>query len=81
MSTSPVESVITGVEKFKIQSRNGLKSAPSLRPGLQMMDGCVCGNPEALAIRNAWKFSHPVRIVSRDEFAAMVARNQVVFHG
>jgi hypothetical protein len=74
-----LDPVIDKQQRVVIQSRAALKSAPSLRPGLAMMDGCVCGNPEALSIRDAWKCNHPIKTVSRDEFAAMVERGTVTF--
>jgi hypothetical protein len=80
-----VERVINGVEKGKIQSRTGLKSAPSLRPGLQMMDGCLVKNPMAEAIRDAWRFSanRATRLVqvSREAYALMIERQGTVTFG
>ena len=47
-----------------------------------MMDGCLTKNPESEAIRDAWRFHEPVRIVSREDFANMVeAQNTVVYGG
>jgi hypothetical protein len=76
-----VPAVITKVELVVVQSRAALKSAPSLRPGIEMMDGCVVGNPEAIAIRNAWRFSFPVRTVSSAEYERIVARGTATFNG
>ena len=70
-----------GIERVPIQSRAALKAARSLRPGIAMMDGCLVGNPEALAIRDAWKFNHPVKTVSPEEFEQMVQKGTVEFNG
>lgn len=84
--TSPVEyenlidALVTIPELFRETSRAALKPQPSQRPGPSMMDGCIVGNTEAIAVRNSWQFSFPVRMVSRVEFEAMVERQgSVVF--
>jgi len=46
-----------------------------------MMMATAMGNKEAIAIRDSWRFSIPVRTVTREEFAAMATRNEVTFHG
>jgi hypothetical protein len=76
-----VDPVIDKQERVVIQSRSALKSAPSLRPGLAMMDGCLCKSPLAEAIRDSYAFRFPVTIVSHERFAAMAERNLVVFLG
>lgn len=57
-----------------------LKTARSLKPGVEMMNGCVAGDPEAIEIRDSWQFSFPVRVVSREEFADMEERGRVTFN-
>jgi hypothetical protein len=57
-----------------------LKTARSLKPGESMMNGCVTGDPEAIAIRDAWRFSFPVRVVSRERFAEMEEKGRVTFN-
>jgi hypothetical protein len=78
-----VEPVIKGVEKVKIQSRAGLKSAPSLRPGVEVCEGCAAGNPLAQAIVEAWRFkanrATRIIVVSREEYARMVEKGTVNF--
>jgi hypothetical protein len=78
---SQIEPVIDTVEKITLSSRQMLKSAPSLRPGLAMMEAAAEGNLQACAVRDAWQFKEPIRKVSREQFEAMVTRNPVVFHG
>ena len=63
----------------RIPAHLALKTAPSLKPGLAMMEAAAFGQPEACAIREAWKFKHPVKIMSRDEFALAVERGTVNF--
>ncbi len=69
------------VEKVPKDVRNVLRAAPSLRPGPAMMNGCLCGDPEAEAIRDAWIFREKVRVVSPDEFNDICQRGETVFHG
>lgn len=76
-----IEPIIDTVEKITLSSSMMLKSAPSLRPGLAMMQAAAEGNKEACAIRDAWKFSYPIRKVTSEQFEAMVNRNPVVFLG
>jgi hypothetical protein len=58
-----------------------MKPQPSQKPGESMMMAAAMGNKEAIAIRDSWRFSIPVRTVTREEFAAMATRNEVTFHG
>lgn len=76
-----IEEVTNTTQKVPVAARAAIKSAPSLRPGIAMMEASAAGNPEATSIRDAWAFRFPVRIVGRDEYEAMVERNRVVFHG
>jgi hypothetical protein len=76
-----LDPVISKPEKIILQSRAMLKAAPSLRPGLAMMDGCLVGNPEAIAIRDSWAFSFPIRRVEHNEYEIMAERGQVTFCG
>ena len=46
-----------------------------------MIEAAALGQPEAVAIRDAWAFSQPVRVMSRADFAKLVERNTVTFHG
>ncbi len=79
----PIESVIEGIQKVKIPAR--MKTAPSLKPGVEVCEGCAAGNPLALAIAEAWRFkaNRATRIitVSRDEYAQMTEKAQVTFGG
>jgi hypothetical protein len=52
------------IEHVPIQARAALKSAASLRPGESMMIAAAQGNKEAQAVRDAWRFSIPVRTVT-----------------
>ena len=77
--TDSIEPVINFIER-PVQS--AMKTAPSLKPGIAMMEACAFGQPEAVAIREAWRFSFPIKTVSREEFDSLVERNsQLVFHG
>jgi hypothetical protein len=58
----------------RLPASAAMKTAASLKPGIGMMEAAAFGQPEACAIRDAWAFSHPVRKVTRAEFAAMVER-------
>lgn len=49
-------------------------SAPSLKPGLPMMEAAAEHQPEACAIRDAWQFRHPVTVLSRDAYAELIDR-------
>jgi hypothetical protein len=58
------------------------RKSPSLRPDIHMMQAAVQGQPEACAIRDAWRFNHPVRIVTGEEFEQIVERSSwAVFNG
>jgi hypothetical protein len=76
-----LEEVISATEKVPAAARAAMKSAPSLRPGTQMMEAASMGNVEAIMIRNAWAFRFPVRVVSREEFEEMVEKGTVTFVG
>ena len=55
-------------------------NAPSLRPGLPMMEAAAEGQPEACAIRDAWQFRHPVKVMTRAEYESLIERcSGVVF--
>jgi len=43
----------------------------SLNPGPDILDGCFAGDPESLAIADAWRFRFPVRHVTQAELNAM----------
>lgn len=64
------------VEKVPRKIVNRLKTAPSLKPGVAMMEAAAAGHPGAKAIRDAWQFqtnrATRVIVVSREEYAAMV---------
>ncbi len=45
-----------------------------------MMDACLTNQPEAIAIRDAWRFKQPVLVVSRNEYVAIIERGSVTFH-
>lgn len=75
-----IEPVIDEIEL--LPGTASLKTAPSLKPGLAMMEAAATGNEEACAIRDAWKFrGHPIRVVSPAEFEQMAERGLVVFRG
>lgn len=57
------------------------RKARSLKPDENLMIAAAEGNPEAVAIVEAWRFKHPVRTVSSEEFEAMTERGRVTFHG
>ncbi len=50
-----------------------------------MMDACICGNPEAMAIRDAWKFQESratkIKLVSHEDYEQMVERQGSVTFG
>ena len=73
-------SVVVEQELLPIGVRTLLKSAPSLRPG-SLIEAFVAGHPEAVSAILAWKFHEPVRAVNREQWDAMLSRNQTVFHG
>jgi hypothetical protein len=56
------------------------KKAPSLRPDLTMMMAAAEGQPEAVEIAKAWRFSFPTKVVTTEEFERM-AENGVTFGG
>lgn len=74
----PVEEVIDDVQKIPRKVVNRLKTAPSLKPGVAMMEAAASGHPGAKAIRDAWVFGQSratrITVVSREEFAAMVEK-------
>jgi hypothetical protein len=69
-----LDATIDTTELVPIAARTGMKAQPSQRPGPEMMWGCVVGNKEAQAVRDCWRFNHPVTVVSREKFAAMIER-------
>lgn len=58
-----------------------LRPARSLRPGVSMMEAAAAGQLEACAIRDGWRFSYPVRILSRAEQDRFEREIPVVFIG
>jgi hypothetical protein len=46
-----------------------------------MMEAAVDGQPEAVAIRDAWAFRFPVTTMSATEYDAMVSRSEGVVFG
>jgi len=76
-----LEEVIEKTER--VPAHLALKTAPSLKPGIQMMEAAAFGQPEAVAIRDSWAFRENratrVRVLSRDEFTAMVEKGTVTF--
>lgn len=69
------------IERIPKDIRNQLRAAASLRPGPAMMLGCILGDPDAIAIRDAWKFQEKVLIVSPSEYEDLCQRGYTVFHG
>lgn len=69
------------IERVPLDARKLLRAAPSLRPGPAMMEAAAAGNPEAQAVRDAWRFSYPVRIVNAEDFAAICKRGEMTFNG
>ncbi|MBS1823427.1 MAG: hypothetical protein JST61_15885 [Acidobacteria bacterium] len=69
------------IERVPARARQVLCAAKSLRPGPAMMEAAASGNPEAIAIRDAWKLSFPIRVVSRKEFEQICARGETTFNG
>jgi hypothetical protein len=70
------------IERIPVhQARAAMRPQPSQKPGVSMMNACVDGNREAQAIRDIWRFNHPIKIVPPEEFERMTVRNQVIFHG
>jgi len=76
-----LEEVIEKTER--VPAHLALKTAQSLKPGIQMMEAAALGQPEACAIRDAWAFranrATRVKVVSRAEFAEMVEKGTVTF--
>jgi hypothetical protein len=64
----------------RVASRIRLKTPRSLKPDEKTMNAYVMGQPEARAIINAWKFSFPIRKVSRGKFEEMEQKGRTV-HG
>jgi hypothetical protein len=78
--TPELEPVITGIEKLSLASRDMLRSAASLRPGMAMMQAAAEGNEEACLIRDSWRFNFPVTVIkTRAEFDALVEKGTVNF--
>ncbi|SEB40905.1 hypothetical protein [Terriglobus roseus] len=69
------------VDIERIAHKRLWKPAPSLKPGLTMIEQACRNHPEAVAIRDAWAFKHPVVKLSAEKFAALVAKGTVTFHG
>jgi len=69
------------IERVPIQARQVMRAAKSLRPGPVMMNACLSGDPEAQAVRDSWRFSHPVRVVSPEEFKRISEQGETVFNG
>jgi hypothetical protein len=78
-----LDKVIDKQERVVIQSRAALKAAPSLRPGVEVCEGCAAGNPLALAIAEAWRFkanrATRITVVSREEYVRLVEKGTVNF--
>ena len=74
-----VEPVIEEVEK--VEWKRLWPAAPSLKPSASVIEMAARGNEEACAIRDAWRFCHPVRVVSREEYEALVEKGTMTFHG
>ena len=51
------------------------------KPDEALMLGCVLGDEECCAIRDSWRLSLPVVVVSSAEFDELVNRNIVIFTG
>jgi hypothetical protein len=81
LTSSLLEPIISRAERLPVVPAGAMKSSPSLRPGVAMMEAAATGNIEACGIRDAWRFSEPVTIVTREEYALMVHKGSVVFHG
>jgi hypothetical protein len=54
-----------------VAQRQAWLTAASLKPGISVMDGCVAGNEEAIAIREAWRLrqSRATRLVEMSQEA------------
>lgn len=63
----------------KIPVKELWKAAPSLRPGMSMIEMAARKNPYACAVRDAWQFRHPVSVLSREAYAELVERCTVTF--
>jgi hypothetical protein len=62
-------------------SQSSWKTAPSLKPGIEMMNGCVEHHPEAEAIRDSWAFRRKVIELPRDVYQSLVERSAMIFAG
>jgi len=57
------------------------KIPPSLNPGPSVIEAAAEGQPEAVAIRDAWRFNHPIRTVPPEEFYEIAEKGYTTFHG
>ena len=57
------------------------RTPASLRPGPSMMDAAARGSVYALAVRDAWRFSSPVTVMSSTELDNLSARCATTFTG
>lgn len=62
----------------KITSR---RTPPSLRPDETMTIGCIFGDANSVAIRDAWRFKFPVTVMTKTELGELSARCRTEFHG
>jgi hypothetical protein len=51
----------------------------SLQPGEEITFGCVLGDEECCAIRDSWRASIPVVVLSPLDFEELVNRNSMAF--
>ena len=58
---------------------SALKAARSLRPGADVIEAAAAGNEEACVVRDAWRFNHPIRLVTPDEFECICERGRTTF--
>ncbi len=49
-------------------------TAPSLKPQVAMIEASARGEEEAIAIRNAWRSQHPIKVLSRAAYQELIAR-------
>jgi len=73
------EPIVEEIEK--VEWKRLWKPAPSLKPSVNIIEMAARGNEEACAIRDAWQFHHPVRVLSREDYEALVEKGTVTFHG
>jgi hypothetical protein len=75
-----VPPVVADVEK--IDHKRLWPAAPSLKPGVAVIEQACRHQPEAMAIVESWRFRHPVKTLAREEYTSLIARSEgVVFHG